>query len=225
MTHALGSSRPHLGRPVFRLLSAAGVVGTAAAFALVSPVAAHAATSDQWDRVAACESGGNWSINTGNGFYGGLQFTQSTWAGYGGTAYAARADLASRSQQIAVAERVLAGQGWNAWPVCSHHAGAATGSSFTAAASAPSTAPVVHHAAPVVRHAAPVVSVASTATHTAVTAVPANANYQVRPGDTLSGLAFTHHVAGGWQAIYAANRAVIGNNPNLILVGQWLRVA
>lgn len=71
-----------------------------------------------WDAVAACESGGNWHINTGNGFYGGLQFTYSTWLGYGGGAYAPRADLASREQQIAVAERVLAGQGIGAWPVC-----------------------------------------------------------------------------------------------------------
>ena len=77
-----------------------------------------------WDRIAACESGGNWSINTGNGYYGGLQFTQSTWDAYGGQAYAARADLASRDAQITVAQRVQAAQGWGAWPVCSYKAGA-----------------------------------------------------------------------------------------------------
>lgn len=77
-----------------------------------------------WDRVAACESGGNWHINTGNGYYGGLQFSSSTWLGYGGAAYASRADLATREQQIAIAQKVLAGQGWNAWPVCSYKAGA-----------------------------------------------------------------------------------------------------
>jgi transglycosylase-like protein len=71
-----------------------------------------------WAAVAQCESGGNWSINTGNGYYGGLQFGQSTWAAYGGTAYAPRADLATQGQQIAVAEKVLAGQGPGAWPVC-----------------------------------------------------------------------------------------------------------
>ena len=71
-----------------------------------------------WDAVARCESGGNWSINTGNGYYGGLQFSTSTWTGYGGGAYAPRADLATREQQIAVAERVLAGQGKGAWPTC-----------------------------------------------------------------------------------------------------------
>jgi hypothetical protein len=71
-----------------------------------------------WDAVAQCESGGNWSIDTGNGYYGGLQFGEATWAAYGGTAYAPRADLAPKEQQIAVAERVLAGQGSGAWPVC-----------------------------------------------------------------------------------------------------------
>lgn len=71
-----------------------------------------------WDSIAQCESGGNWAINTGNGFYGGLQFTASTWAAYGGTAYAPTANLATREQQIDVAKKVQAGQGWGAWPAC-----------------------------------------------------------------------------------------------------------
>jgi LysM repeat protein len=71
-----------------------------------------------WDAIAACESGGNWSTNTGNGFSGGLQFTQGTWDAYGGGQYASSAAGASRSQQIAVAQRVLASQGIGAWPVC-----------------------------------------------------------------------------------------------------------
>jgi peptidoglycan hydrolase-like protein with peptidoglycan-binding domain len=73
--------------------------------------------------VAACESGGNWSINTGNGFYGGLQFTRSTWTAFGGGRYAPRADLASKSAQITVAKRVLASQGPGAWPTCGRRAG------------------------------------------------------------------------------------------------------
>jgi hypothetical protein len=89
-----------------------------------SSPAVYASGSSIWDKIAACESGGNWAINTGNGFYGGLQFTESTWTAYGGTAYAARADLASRSAQIAVAQKVQASQGWGAWPVCSYQAGA-----------------------------------------------------------------------------------------------------
>src|SRR4051812_29486753 len=80
---------------------------------------AEAASGSTWDRIAQCESGGNWSINTGNGFSGGLQFTPSTWRAYGGAAYASSAYKASRSAQIAVAERVLASQGWGAWPACS----------------------------------------------------------------------------------------------------------
>jgi hypothetical protein len=71
-----------------------------------------------WDAIAQCESSGNWATNTGNGYYGGLQFAQSTWTGYGGQEFAPRADLATREQQIAVAERVLAGQGIGAWPHC-----------------------------------------------------------------------------------------------------------
>ena len=81
---------------------------------------AAAATDGEWDTVASCESGGNWGINTGNGFHGGLQFTQSTWASHGGGEYAPSAQMASREQQIAVAERVLADQGRGAWPVCGH---------------------------------------------------------------------------------------------------------
>jgi hypothetical protein len=71
-----------------------------------------------WSAIAACESSGNWSANTGNGFYGGLQFTEQTWLGYGGGQYAASANLATPAEQIAVAQRVEAGQGIGAWPVC-----------------------------------------------------------------------------------------------------------
>ncbi|MGW0753217.1 transglycosylase family protein [Streptomyces sp. NPDC002587] len=78
-----------------------------------------------WDCVADCESSGRWAINTGNGFYGGLQFWQPTWVEYGGPAFAPRADLASRAQQIRVAEDVIGRQGWDAWPVCSKRYGLA----------------------------------------------------------------------------------------------------
>ena len=83
-----------------------------------APAPAPVASGNDWDAVAQCESGGNWSINTGNGYYGGLQFNSSTWLAYGGGAYAPRADLAAKSQQIAVAEKVLAAQGKGAWPTC-----------------------------------------------------------------------------------------------------------
>jgi len=79
---------------------------------------ASAATDAEWDRVASCESSGNWAINTGNGYHGGLQFAPSTWSGHGGGEFAPAANLATREEQIAVAERVLANQGKGAWPVC-----------------------------------------------------------------------------------------------------------
>lgn len=72
-----------------------------------------------WDSLAQCESNGNWSANTGNGYYGGLQFSLSTWLAYGGDQFAYWPSQATREQQIVVAERVLAGQGWGAWPYCS----------------------------------------------------------------------------------------------------------
>ncbi len=94
--------------------------GTAAA--LMTPTATAAPDSD-WDRLAQCESGGNWAINTGNGYHGGLQFSASTWQAYGGGQYAPTANLATREQQIAIAEKTLAGQGWGAWPACSARLG------------------------------------------------------------------------------------------------------
>ena len=88
------------------------------AAASVSTAAPASSGGANWSAIAACESGGNWSASTGNGFYGGLQFTEQTWLGYGGGQYASSANLATKAQQIAVAERVLAGQGIGAWPVC-----------------------------------------------------------------------------------------------------------
>ncbi|GAA3484102.1 transglycosylase family protein [Streptomyces yanii] len=100
------------------IVVAAGVTGSAIAIPLLGAAGAHAADATTWDQVAECESGGMWSADLGNGFYGGLQFSQDDWKAYGGKAYAPRADLASRSQQIAVAEKVLGDQGPKAWPSC-----------------------------------------------------------------------------------------------------------
>ncbi len=88
-----------------------------------TPAAAPVAGDSVWDQLAQCESGGNWAINTGNGYSGGLQFAAGTWAAHGGTAYAPTASGASRAQQIAVAKRVQAAQGWGAWPACAARAG------------------------------------------------------------------------------------------------------
>jgi len=104
-----------------------GTVGFAGTIALTAAAPGSAASVTTWDRVAACESSGNWHINTGNGYYGGLQFTSGTWAAYGGKTYASRADLATKAQQITIAEKVLNGQGPGAWPVCSVKAGLSRG--------------------------------------------------------------------------------------------------
>jgi len=82
-----------------------------------------AAATSAWDKLASCESGGNWGINTGNGYYGGLQFADGTWDGAGGEKYASRADLATRAEQIVVASRVLDDRGWSPWPACSSRMG------------------------------------------------------------------------------------------------------
>ncbi|MDT0260572.1 transglycosylase family protein, partial [Jatrophihabitans lederbergiae] len=143
-----------------------------------------------WDGVARCESSGNWAINTGNGYYGGLQFSASTWRAYGGTAYAARADLATKGQQIAIAERTLASQGVGAWPVCGRYLTVAT---------TPVSVP-----APVRRAPAP--------------APAGHPVYVVRSGDTLSGIAATHHISGGWRTLVRLNPKI--TNPNRIYVGE-----
>ncbi|WP_109471772.1 transglycosylase family protein [Ornithinimicrobium cavernae] len=125
--------------PLARRAGGLSVVAAAAAASI--GVSAPVASADSvWDRVAACESGGNWSINTGNGYYGGLQFSAQTWSGFGGGQYAAYAHQASRSQQIAIAQKVLATQGPGAWPVCSVRAGL-TRSNGGAGSTAPAPAP------------------------------------------------------------------------------------
>lgn len=108
-----------------RLLARIGSIAVAVTVPLVfaAPAQAGPSPQDRWDIVAQCESSGNWSINTGNGYYGGLQFAPGTWQSYGGGAYAATANHATRSQQIAIAEKVLRAQGWKAWPTCSRKTG------------------------------------------------------------------------------------------------------
>ena len=189
------------GRTLARTAVAGAVAG--APLLAIAP-AANAAPDTTWDRVAQCESGGNWSINTGNGFSGGLQFTASTWRAFGGAQFADVAHNASREQQIAVAERVLAGQGWGAWPVCSRKADA-TGQAVTQRA-----LPTVRLA---VKPAAPAIPVQRAAS---------GGEYVVLGGDTLSAIATRQHVAGGWQAIVAENPGM--GNPNMIHVGQHLKV-
>ncbi|MER6012814.1 transglycosylase family protein [Streptomyces bluensis] len=177
---------------------------------------AVAADSGVWDRIAQCESGGNWHINTGNGYYGGLQFAASTWRAYGGTAYAATADKASKAQQIAIATKVQRAQGWGAWPTCSARAGASGG-----APAAPSTGSASGESANSASPGQSSKTPARSSGHTG-RGTPRGGDYTVRSGDTLSGIAARHGTT--WQRIYAANKAVIGGEPDLIVPGQRLDI-
>jgi hypothetical protein len=164
-----------------RSIRGGAVVLGAAAIGVGMLVAPASAAEHDWSGVAQCESSGNWSINTGNGYYGGLQFSSPTWLGHGGGQFAPRADLASPAQQIAVAERVLLTQGVGAWPTCGRHL---RGGTTAAAASAPAVA-------------APRAS--------------AEGSYTVRSGDTLAKIAKAQGVAGGWQKLWALNRDTVPN--------------
>lgn len=225
-------------RSPFKTLRMSVALGAAGA-AIVAPVAmaanASAASVSTWDKVAECESSGNWSINSGNSFYGGLQFTQSTWEEYGGLQYAQRADLATKDQQIAVAEKVLAGQGPGAWPVCSVQAGLTSGgaaadvdtSTDTDAGASSGSSSDTSSDTSSDESSRELVGAPLTEDNVASTDVanqPAEkgTSYKVVSGDTLYGIAVTNHVAGGWEKLYEANKGVVGGNPDLIEVGQTL---
>lgn len=247
-----------------RRTAAALAIGGAVAATLSMP-AANAVDGATWDALAQCESGGNWSINTGNGFYGGLQFTQQSWNGVGMSGSPA---TASRAQQIEAGERLLAIQGWGAWPACSAKLGlygktgaaptyteptttvaaqSQTQQTYTAPAAqvapaaqaapavveAPAAAPAapVAPAAPAVE--APAAPAAAPAVEAPAAAAPAAApvaapkaaagTYTVVPGDSLSLIAAKLGVAGGYQAIAAANTDII-YNVDLIFPGQVLTI-
>ncbi|WP_281261596.1 transglycosylase family protein [Geodermatophilus tzadiensis] len=182
---------------------------TAVALGVAAGPASAAAPND-WDAVAQCESSGNWSINTGNGYYGGLQFSAGTWAAFGGLDYAQRADLATKAQQIAVAERTLDAQGPGAWPTCGKSLDPSAPEAGAAApAAAPAPAPA---AAPVEREP----EAASRADR------PAGESYTVVAGDTLSKIAAAHGTT--WEALFDLNEGTL-SDPDRIAVGQVLKLA
>ena len=239
-----------------RRTAAALAIGGAVAATMSMP-AANAVDGATWDALAQCESGGNWSINTGNGFYGGLQFTQQSWNGVGMSGSPA---TATRAQQIEAGERLLAIQGWGAWPACSAKLGlygktgaaptyteptttvaaqSQTQQTYTApaaqaapvapaaqAAPAAVEAPAAAPAAPAAPAAveAPAAAPAAPAVEAPVAAPKAAAGtYTVVPGDSLSLIAARLGVAGGYQAIAAANTDII-YNVDLIFPGQVLTI-
>jgi LysM repeat protein len=188
-------ARPELGvtgRALARTAVAGAVLGTP----LVVAPAAQAADST-WDRLAQCESSGNWSINTGNGYSGGLQFSPRTWKAFGGIGLAHHA---SREQQITVAERVLAKQGWGAWPACSRKLGLRGKPAPSSVKAAPQATPSSGPKA----------------------AAAGGRTVVVESGDTLARIAAENGVSGGWEAVRAANPEL--RNPHKISVGDRIRL-
>ena len=187
---ASSASSAHLVR---RLVTVVALV--LSALAVTAP--ADAASGRTWNRLAMCESGGDWSINTGNGYYGGLQFYQPTWESFGGLAYAPRAHRATRREQIAVAERVLARQGWGAWPACSARLGLGVVDAEERT-SQPSR---------------------SGSDRTA-----GRRSHVVRAGDTLGAIAARYRVRGGWERLYRLNQGRL-DSPHALQVGQRIRLS
>lgn len=184
-------------------------------FAMTSP--AQAATTNTWERLAACESGGNWHINTGNRYYGGVQFSDGTWDGNGGNRFAKRADLATKAEQIVIAEKVLDARGWSPWPACSSRLGLSGSDAKGNPRKHPDGKKGASRAADNRASSQP----ASRGKHRKA---HHHAVYVVRSGDTLSGIAGAKHVSGGWMHLYHLNRSTIGSNPGLIKPGQRLRL-
>ncbi|MFI0714313.1 transglycosylase family protein [Streptomyces inhibens] len=204
-----------------RGITAAAVLLAAGALNLTSEQPAEARGGGAWDRLAGCESGGNWRIDTGNGFSGGLQLAHSTWRSFGGGTYGARAAHASRAQQIQVAERVLARQGWGAWPACSARLGLNSSTAHSAPrTTTPRTTPRRETHRPARKRVGHPQS--HEKRYKARRLPNSGGSVLVNPGDTVSGIAHAHGF--NWREFYRLNRKVIGANPNLIFPGMRLAV-
>ncbi|MFI6050954.1 transglycosylase family protein [Streptomyces violascens] len=220
-----------------RVVTLAGVTGAAVAAPLMAAGNASAASVQTWDAVAQCESGGNWSINTGNGYYGGLQFSQSSWAAAGGTQYASRADLATKGQQIATAEKLLAMQGPGAWGCAGAGNLSAGGSKADVDTSGSSSSkPKAAKPAAPKQQAQPQQKSQPKAQKSERTEAPAsrdeqrtepvkqgNGEYTVKSGDTLGDIATANGVKGGWQKLFELNKDIV-KDANLIFPGQKLHL-
>jgi LysM repeat protein len=195
------------------------IVGVIAALALALGIGlantrpAEASSKTVWDRVAKCESGGRWKINTHNGYYGGLQFSARTWSGFGGKKYASKANKATKAEQIAIARRVLARQGRGAWGSCARKAHLTKKNGKANKHATPSTNPGVKKKAKKAP-ANPAPKATTPAVHKTI---------HVKRGDTLRKLAKRYNVKGGWKGLWKLNKKALPS-PNQIYVGQVLRI-
>jgi LysM repeat protein len=226
MLFASSKSKHRRPSKAVRIATLAGVAGCAVAVPMLGATSASAASVSTWDAVAQCESGGNWSTNTGNGYYGGLQFSNSSWAAAGGTQYASRADLASKDQQIAAAEKLLSLQGPSAWSCAG--AGGLTNDgvdpgvnpSGSSASSDTQSHSDEQSASRSEARKAP-----AKAKHAATKTIKkGDGEYKVKSGDTLASIAKSHHVTGGWNKVYDLNKDVV-EHADLIYPGQQLHLS
>ncbi|WP_328806282.1 LysM peptidoglycan-binding domain-containing protein [Streptacidiphilus fuscans] len=174
-------------------------------------------TAVDWDRIARCESGGDWATNTGNGYYGGLQFNQATWRANGGLAYAPRADLAAKDQQITIANHLAVRRGLEPWPVCGPLGGHAGRPHHTVQGDQGDQGYHGTHG----DQGLPGVQNIQGAQHGGAWT---GGVWTVRSGQTLAGIAAATHIAGGWPALFDLNRHTVGGNPDRIRPGEVLRL-
>src|SRR5699024_4981205 len=195
--------------------AATSLAATAVAAVPVVGMAAPASAADDstWNKLAQCESGGTWSINAGNGCYGGLHFSHQTWEAFGGTQYASQADQATRSQQIATAEKVLDTQGWGAWPACSAKLGLSQADASGDPA-APSGGGTSAESGSSDSGSSESEQTSRSQSRTSPSA-SSSGSYTVKPGDTLSKIASSQGVEGGWRALYQQNSDTV-SDPGMI---------
>jgi len=227
----------------------ASLAAVAVAGGAIVATTAPANAASTWDKLAQCESGGNWSINTGNGYYGGLQFSLSTWKAFGGSGMP---NQASKAEQIRIATKIQASQGWGAWPACTAKLGISgtpsggSSSSTQTKQAAPQVAETKKAApkATQTKQAAPQVSESSNSVKSTKQAAPSTSgkhaapapqapvfnidvtdsgkNYTVKSGDTLAKIADQLGVD-DWRGLFVLNDDQL-SNPDLIMVGQTLNV-
>ncbi|WP_369203738.1 transglycosylase family protein [Streptomyces sp. PU-14G] len=227
-----GKGRHRRPTKAVRIATVTGVAGAAVALPLVSATGANAASVDTWEKVAQCESSGNWQANTGNGYYGGLQFNNSSWAAAGGTKYAPRADQATKEQQIAVAEKLLDMQGPGAW-ACAGAGGLTSGGPAAdvnpdGGSGSQQQAQPQQKQAPQQEQQRPQQQAEPKPAQPAQPSQPQQApkkghgNYTVKSGDTLSEIAEAHDTT--WHKVYEDNKSTVGDDADLIFPGQKLQV-